>query len=121
MKWSSLQKSIVNLCQNSFMRLTTGPSNSQCYETFFSSFSKSNLECLSLSGLFGLDWYWQVIWEHPRCQFHQHFKSSFCAKIILPKNYKPKLKANKSCAENFCMTFNFTNILVKGFWRKSCS
>jgi hypothetical protein len=26
-----------------------------------------------------------------RCQFHQHFISSFCAKILLPKNYKPKL------------------------------
>jgi hypothetical protein len=25
------------------------------------------------------------------CQFHQHFTSSFCAKILLPKNYKPKL------------------------------
>jgi hypothetical protein len=25
------------------------------------------------------------------CPFHQHFMSSFCAKILLPKNYKPKL------------------------------
>ncbi len=24
-----------------------------------------------------------------RCQFHQHFMSSFCTKILLPKNYKP--------------------------------
>jgi hypothetical protein len=24
-----------------------------------------------------------------RCQFHQHFMSSFCAKIILPKKYIP--------------------------------
>jgi hypothetical protein len=27
----------------------------------------------------------------PRCQFHQHFMSSFCAKTLSPKNYKPKL------------------------------
>ncbi len=26
-----------------------------------------------------------------RCQFHQHFMSSFCAKILSPKKYKPKL------------------------------
>ncbi len=26
-----------------------------------------------------------------RCQFHQHFMSSFCAKLLSPKNYKPKL------------------------------
>ncbi len=24
-------------------------------------------------------------------QFHQHFMSSFCAKILLAKNYEPKL------------------------------
>ncbi len=31
-------------------------------------------------------------WDtNPRCQFHQHFMSSFCAKILSPKNYKPKL------------------------------
>jgi len=35
------------------------------------------------------------------CQFHQHFMSSLCAKILLPKNYKPKLLAHKSCAKNF--------------------
>ncbi len=28
---------------------------------------------------------------YTRCQFHQHFMSSFCAKILSPKNYKPKL------------------------------
>jgi hypothetical protein len=27
----------------------------------------------------------------PKSQFHQHFMSTFCAKILLPKNYKPKL------------------------------
>jgi hypothetical protein len=26
-----------------------------------------------------------------RFQFHQHFMSSFCAKILSPKNYKPKM------------------------------
>ncbi len=83
--------------------------------------------------------------EVPRCQFHQHFMSSFCAKILSPKSYKPKLLALKSCAKNFGMTVNFTNILqaafsyqsslctfyvltswvcnflAKGFGRKSCS
>jgi len=27
-----------------------------------------------------------------RCQFHQHFMSSFCAKILLPKNTNPNFK-----------------------------
>jgi hypothetical protein len=81
----------------------------------------------------------------PRCQFHQHFMSSFCTTILLANNYKPKLQALKNCAKNFGMTVNFTNILpaafsyqsslhtfhvltswicnflAKGFWRKSCS
>jgi len=26
-----------------------------------------------------------------RWQFYQHFMSSFCAKFLSPKNYKPKL------------------------------
>ncbi len=26
-----------------------------------------------------------------RCQFHHYYMSSFCAKILLPKKYKPKL------------------------------
>jgi hypothetical protein len=71
--------------------------------------------------------------------------SSFCAKILLPKNYKPKFEAHKSGAKSIGMTVNFTNILraafsyqsslrslyvlknwisnflVKGFWRKSYS
>jgi hypothetical protein len=47
----------------------------------------------------------------PWCQFHQHFMSSFCTKILLPKNYKPKLYSLKSCAKNFGMTIDFTNIL----------
>jgi hypothetical protein len=67
--------------------------------------------------------------------------SSFCAKILLPKNYEAKFLAHKSCAKSIGMTVNFTNILpaafhtkvlyvltiwvsnflAKGFWRKSCS
>jgi len=27
-----------------------------------------------------------------RCQFHQHFKSSFCANIFAHKHYKPSAK-----------------------------
>jgi hypothetical protein len=45
------------------------------------------------------------------CQFHQHFMSSYCAKILSPKNYKAKLQAIKICAKKFGMTANFTNIL----------
>ncbi len=41
--------------------------------------------------------------------------SSFCAKILLPKNYKPKFLAHKSCAKNIGMTVNFTNILWAAF------
>jgi len=33
----------------------------------------------------------KVLEIESRCQFHQHFMSSFCAKILLPRNYKPKL------------------------------
>jgi len=39
--------------------------------------------------------------------------SSFCAKILSPKNYKPKLKAQKSCAKNFHMKKADSKILVK--------
>ncbi len=51
--------------------------------------------------------FWKYLWGHlapsshctilietthpPWCQFHQHFVSSFCAKVLSPKNYKPKL------------------------------
>jgi hypothetical protein len=35
----------------------------------------------------------------PKCQFHQHSKSSFCANILVPKKYKPKMKAQKSCVK----------------------
>ncbi len=49
------------------------------------------------------------------CQLHQHFMSSFCAQILLPKNYKPKLKSLKRCAKNFGMTVNFTNFLQAAF------
>jgi len=34
-------------------------------------------------------------------QFHQHFTSSFCADIVLTKNYKAKLYLEKSCAKHF--------------------
>ncbi len=80
-----------------------------------------------------------------RWQFHQHFMSSFCAKILSPKNYKHKFQAHKSCAKNFGMqkllikywwnwqsyqsslrsfyvlTIWVCNFLAKGFWRKNCS
>jgi len=37
-----------------------------------------------------------------RCQFHQHFKSSFCANILLPKgSNKHILNVQKSCTQNF--------------------
>jgi hypothetical protein len=49
------------------------------------------------------------------CQFHQHFKSSFCAKSLLPKNYKPKFEVHKSGAKSIGMTVNFTNILCAAF------
>jgi hypothetical protein len=43
----------------------------------------------------------------PRCQFHKHFMSSFCTKIVLPKNYNPNCKHIKAAQ--------------KTFTRKSCS
>jgi hypothetical protein len=46
-----------------------------------------------------------------RCQIHQHLISSFCAKILSPKNYKPKLNTHKRCAKNF----RTKNLLVK-YW-----
>ena len=47
------------------------------------------------------------------CQFHQHFMSSFCAKILSPKNYKAKLYAHKRCAKNFGMKKDACKALVK--------
>ncbi len=44
-------------------------------------------------------------------QFHQHFMSSFCVKILSPRNYKPKLWAHKSGEKNFC-----TKKLVVKYW-----
>jgi len=35
-------------------------------------------------------------------QFHQHFKSSFCTDILVPKSYKAQLWVEKSCAKQFC-------------------
>jgi hypothetical protein len=39
--------------------------------------------------------------------------NSFCAKIILPKNYKPKLLAHKSCAKKLSYEKAARKILVK--------
>ena len=39
------------------------------------------------------DWYEKQM--EPRCHFHQHSMSSFCANILAPKNYKAKLQAQK--------------------------
>ncbi len=39
--------------------------------------------------------------------------SSYCAKILSPKNYKPKLWAHKSCAKNFRTKNLLSNGLVK--------
>ncbi len=41
------------------------------------------------------------------CQFHQHFMSSFCAKILLPKITNPNCKHVKAAQKTFI--------------RKSCS
>ncbi len=30
------------------------------------------------------------------------FKSSFCADVLAPKKYKPKMKVQKGCAQIFC-------------------
>ncbi len=35
-------------------------------------------------------------WNSNYSQFHQHFLSSFCADILVPKNYKAKLDLEKS-------------------------
>jgi len=34
-------------------------------------------------------------------EFHQHFTSSFCADILVPKNYKEKLYLEKSLKKHF--------------------
>jgi hypothetical protein len=39
--------------------------------------------------------------------------SSFCAKILSPKNYKPKLQAHKSCAKKILYEKAARKILVK--------
>ncbi len=47
-----------------------------------------------------------------RCQFHQHFMSSFCAKIILPKNTYPIFKCIKA-AQTTSVQKAACKILVK--------
>ena len=49
------------------------------------------------------------IFLQTRCQFHQHFMSSFNADFLLPKNYKSKMYAHKS----FANTFVQKKLLVK--------
>ncbi len=47
-------------------------------------------------------------------QFHQHFTSSFCLNILLPKNYKAKLKLEKSCAKGLRkMLMTLTHYVLK--------
>ncbi len=46
------------------------------------------------------------------CQFHQHFMSSFCAKILLPKNYKPKFK-NLKAVQRTLVWLSFSKIFYK--------
>jgi len=48
----------------------------------------------------------------PCSQFHQHLTSSFCADILAPKNYKAKLKSEKSFAKSFCMK----KVSIKCWW-----
>ncbi len=36
-----------------------------------------------------------------KCKVHQHFKSSFCANILVPKKYKPKTYVQKICMQIF--------------------
>jgi hypothetical protein len=46
----------------------------------------------------------QSIWrgvQPDRCQFHQHFLSSFCAKILLPKITNPNCKHLKAAQKTF--------------------
>ncbi len=43
---------------------------------------------------------------------HQHFTSSFCTKIVLPKNYKAKLW-EENCFEKY---FHTRKLLVKCWW-----
>ncbi len=79
------------------------------------------------------------------CQFHQHFMSSFCAKILLPKITKPNCKHLKGaqrtlvwlsisstfykqlfhtkvpCTPFMCLQFGCVIFWRKEFWRISCS
>ncbi len=46
---------------------------------------------------------WYIGWDIlPFSIFHQHFKSSFCPDILLPKNYNAKLELEKIRAKHFC-------------------
>jgi len=43
----------------------------------------------------------KILFRVIRSQFHQNFMSTFCANILAPKNYKAKLKLEKSFAKHF--------------------
>ncbi len=63
--------------------------------------------------------YWRMSWEEREDvqnanhvgQFHQHFASSFCTNILLPKNYKAKLIREKLRKKLSCK-----NSRVKSWW-----
>jgi len=47
-----------------------------------------------------------------RCRFHQHFTWDFCTNIFAPKNFKPKMLPEKSCAKHLYVK----NYRVKCWW-----
>ncbi len=62
-----------------------------------------------------------------RCRFHQHFTSSFWANIFLPKNFKAKLRLEKSWPKfahktmmKLTPSVNLINILQAAFALKFC-
>ncbi len=62
-----------------------------------------------------------------RCWFHQHFTSSFWANIFLPKNFKAKLRLEKSWPKfahktmmKLTPSVNLINILQAAFALKFC-
>jgi len=42
------------------------------------------------------------LWWYTIIQFHQHFMSSFCTDILLPKNFEAKMWVEKSFKKQFC-------------------
>jgi len=50
-------------------------------------------------------------------QFHQHFTSSFCIDILLPKSQRAELLLEKSCAKHYCTK----RLRVKCWWIDTCS